>query len=59
MNVSAIFASLTLAGFCFAANASIPGNVAVYATEQSQGSISIGDKTALIKLHTLKHLRLP
>jgi hypothetical protein len=49
MKVSAIFAFLTLAGFCFAANASTPSNVAVYATEQSQGSISIGDKTAYTK----------
>ncbi|WP_191121359.1 DUF4354 family protein [Serratia marcescens] len=49
MKVSAIFTSLTLAGFCFAANATTPGNVAVYATEQSQGSMAIGDKTAYTK----------
>ncbi|MFP2423389.1 DUF4354 family protein [Pseudescherichia vulneris] len=49
MKVSAIIASLTLTGFCFAANASLPGNIAVYATEQSQGSISIADKTAYTK----------
>lgn len=49
MKVSAIFASLTLAGLCFAANACTPSNVAVYATEQSQVSISIGDKTAYTK----------
>ncbi len=30
-------------------NSSTPSNVAVYATEQSQGSISIGDKTAYTK----------
>ncbi len=49
MKVSSIIASLALAGFCFAANASTPGHVAVYATEQSQGSISIGDKTTYTK----------
>ncbi|WP_145577049.1 DUF4354 family protein [Yersinia mollaretii] len=49
MKVSAIITSLTLAGFCFAANASTPSNIAVYATEQSQGSISIGDKIAYTK----------
>jgi len=49
MKISAIFAYLTLAGFCFAVNASTPNNVAVYATEKSQGSISIGDKIAYTK----------
>lgn len=49
MKFSTIITSLTLAGVCFAANASTPSNVAVYATEQSQGSISIGDKTAYTK----------
>ncbi|MBB1585172.1 DUF4354 family protein [Serratia sp. OS31] len=49
MNISAIIASLALAVFCFAANASTPDNVAVYATEKYQGSISIGDKTAYTK----------
>ncbi|EMJ5884538.1 DUF4354 family protein [Enterobacter cloacae] len=49
MKISAIVALLTLTGFCFAANASTPSNVAVYATEKSQGSISIGDKTAYTK----------
>lgn len=49
MKVSAIFASLTLAGFCFAANASTPSNVAVYAIDKSKGSISIGYKTAYTK----------
>ncbi|MDR6367009.1 DUF4354 family protein [Enterobacter sp. SORGH_AS_0287] len=49
MKVSTVIVSLTLAGFCFAANASIPRNIAVYATEQSQGSISIADKTAYTK----------
>lgn len=49
MKVYAVILSLTLAGFCLAANASTLGNVAVYATEQSQGSVSIGDKTAYTK----------
>ena len=49
MNFFVLLASLSLAGFCFAANASNPNNIAVYATEQSQGSISIGDKTAYAK----------
>lgn len=49
MKISAIFAFLTLASFCFSANASALGNVAVYATEQSQGSVSIGDKIAYTK----------
>ncbi|WP_454279045.1 DUF4354 family protein [Serratia sp. 121840017-1] len=33
--------------FCCVANESTPSNVAVYATEKSQGSISIGDNTIL------------
>ncbi|HAI06603.1 MULTISPECIES: DUF4354 family protein [Pantoea] len=49
MKFSTIVASLTLAGMGFAANAVTPGNVAVYATEQSQGSVSIGDKTSYTK----------
>ncbi|MGU5952090.1 DUF4354 family protein [Klebsiella pneumoniae] len=49
MKFSAISASLTLSCFCFVANAATPGNVAVYATEHSQGSVSIGDKTAYTK----------
>lgn len=49
MKVSAIIATLTLAGFSFAANASTPDNVAVYASQQSQGSTSMGDKTAYTK----------
>ncbi|MGQ5837765.1 DUF4354 family protein [Serratia sp. IR-2025] len=49
MKVFVIIASLTLAGFCLAANASTLGDVAVYATEQSQGSISMGGKTAYTK----------
>ncbi|WP_191939684.1 DUF4354 family protein (plasmid) [Pantoea agglomerans] len=49
MKVSTIIASLTLAGFCFAANASTPGNVVVFANEKSQGSISVGDKIAYTK----------
>lgn len=49
MKFSAIIASLTLAFFCFASNASTSSNVAVYAIEKSQGSMSIGDKTAYTK----------
>ncbi|HEI8723198.1 DUF4354 family protein [Serratia marcescens] len=49
MKISTIITSLTLAGFCFAANASTLSNVAVYATEQSRGSVSIGDKTVYTK----------
>ncbi|CRY53893.1 MULTISPECIES: DUF4354 family protein [Yersinia] len=49
MKVFTIVASLAVAGFSVAANAVTPSNVAVYATEQSQGSISIGDKNAYTK----------
>lgn len=58
MKFPAVIASLTLAGFCFAANASAPGNVAVYATEQSQGSISIGDKSEYTKTFDISIARL-
>jgi hypothetical protein len=40
---------LVLAGSGFAANASTVGDIAVYATEKSQGSISIGTKDAYTK----------
>ncbi|MCW2484724.1 DUF4354 family protein [Candidatus Symbiopectobacterium sp. NZEC127] len=49
MKVSMIVASLTLAGFSFSANASTPDNMAVYATAQSNGSISVGNKMAYTK----------
>lgn len=49
MKASTIVASLALAGFCFAANATTTGDVAVFATEKSQGSMSIGGKNAYTK----------
>ena len=49
MKVFVIIASFTLASICFAANASTLSNIAVYATEQSRGSISIADKTEYTK----------
>lgn len=49
MKTSTIIVSLALTGFCFAANAANTDNVAVYATEQSQGSVSIGGKDAYTK----------
>jgi len=49
MKVSTFVASLVLAGFCFTVNAATPGNIAVYATEQSQGSMSVGGKDAYTK----------
>lgn len=58
MKVSAIFASLALTVFCFSANGSTPSNVAVYATEQSQGAISIGDKTAYTKTFEISLVKL-
>lgn len=49
MKTFTIITFLTLSGLCFTANASTPRNVAVYSTEQSQGSISIGNKTFYTK----------
>ncbi|WP_440864354.1 DUF4354 family protein [Symbiopectobacterium purcellii] len=49
MKVSMIVATMVLAGFSFAANASMPDNIAVYATAQSNGSISIGSKMVYTK----------
>ncbi|MBG6244979.1 hypothetical protein CS369_09755 [Candidatus Symbiopectobacterium sp. 'North America'] len=49
MKASMIVATLALAGFSFAANASMPDNIAVYATAQSNGSISVGNKLAYTK----------
>ncbi|WP_163333674.1 DUF4354 family protein [Enterobacter bugandensis] len=58
MKISALMASLTLAGFCFAANASTPGNVVVYATEQSQGSVSSGDTISYTKTFQVSIVKL-
>lgn len=44
MKISAIVVSFALTGCCFAANASAPDNIAVYSTEKSNGSVSIGEK---------------
>lgn len=49
MKISIIAAALVLASSGFAANASTVGDIAVYATEKSQGSISIGTKDAYTK----------
>ena len=49
MKTSTIIASLALAGFCFAANAADLDDVAVYATEKSKGSVSIGSKNVYTK----------
>jgi len=49
MKISTIAAFFALAGFCFAANAATPVNVAVYATEKSNGSMSVGGKNAYTK----------
>lgn len=49
MKAFTIILSSALAGFCFTASAANPDNVAVYATEQSQGSMSIGGKDAYTK----------
>ncbi|MGL9751931.1 MAG: DUF4354 family protein [Symbiopectobacterium sp.] len=49
MKVSMIVATLALAGFSFAANTSMPDNIAVYAAAQSNGSISVGNKLAYTK----------
>lgn len=49
MKVSMVVATLALAGFSFTANASTPDNVVVYATAQSNGSISVGNKLAYTK----------
>lgn len=42
-------ASVTMVGFCCAANAAVPDNAAVYSTEKSKGSMSIGGKDAYTK----------
>lgn len=42
-------ASVTMAFFCCAANAAVPDNVAVYSTEQSKGSVSIGGNDVYTK----------
>ena len=49
MKLYTIIASMGLIGFCFSASAATVDNVAVYATERSQGSISIGAKNAYTK----------
>ncbi|CDL87840.1 DUF4354 family protein [Xenorhabdus cabanillasii] len=49
MKVSTLVASVALAGFCFTAHASALDNVAVYSTEKSNGSISVGGKNAYTK----------
>ncbi|WP_047681670.1 MULTISPECIES: DUF4354 family protein [Xenorhabdus] len=49
MKVSTLVASVTLAGFCFVANASTLDNVVVYSTEKSNGSMSVGSKNAYTK----------
>lgn len=49
MKISIIATALVLAVSGFAANASTVGDIAVYATEKSQGSISIGTKDTYTK----------
>ncbi|EQC02341.1 hypothetical protein K931_20957 [Aeromonas salmonicida subsp. pectinolytica 34mel] len=49
MKIAIIATALVLAGSGFAANASTVGDIAVYATAKSQGSISIGTKEAYTK----------
>ncbi|MFT8210205.1 MAG: DUF4354 family protein [Symbiopectobacterium sp.] len=49
MKISAIVASFALVGFCFTANAATLNNIVVYATAQSNGSMSVGDKSAYTK----------
>lgn len=58
MKTSIIIAFISLAGFCFDVNAATLNNFAVYATEQSQGSISIGDKNAYTKTFEVTLARL-
>lgn len=48
-NVLMIVATVALAGFSFAANASTPENIVAYATAQSNGSISVRNKLAYTK----------
>lgn len=49
MKNSIVAAALVLAGSGFAANAATIGDIAVYATEKSHGSISIGTNNAYTK----------
>ncbi|HEN3636759.1 DUF4354 family protein [Yersinia enterocolitica] len=49
MKISTIAAFFALASFCSAVNAATPVNVAVYATEKSNGSMSVGGKNAYTK----------
>jgi hypothetical protein len=49
MKFSIVFASIALAGFCSAINAAVPNKIAVFSTEQSNGSISIGEKSSYTK----------
>lgn len=49
MKLFMMAASVFMVGICFTANASAPDNSAVYATEQSKGSVSIGGKDAYTK----------
>ncbi|MFW5389532.1 DUF4354 family protein [Yersinia sp. 2544 StPb PI] len=49
MKISIISAFCALASFSFAANAATPVNIAVYATEKSNGSMSVGGKNAYTK----------
>ncbi|HBC0988751.1 TPA: DUF4354 family protein [Morganella morganii] len=49
MKISSTIVFLMLIAFGFTTNATIPVNVAVYATAESQGSISEGDKSIYTK----------
>lgn len=58
MKISMIVATLALAGFSFAANASMPDNIVVYATVQSNGSMSVGNKLAYTKSFDVSVVKL-
>ncbi|EHM49118.1 DUF4354 family protein [Yokenella regensburgei] len=58
MKFSHIAASVILSGFCFSAYASPTDNIAVYSTEKSNGSISIGGQSVFTKTFEVELAKL-
>ncbi|WP_421226354.1 DUF4354 family protein [Aeromonas jandaei] len=58
MKTSIIIAFLALTGVCLAANAAPAANIAVYATEQAKGSISVGKNSVYTKSFEVTIIKL-
>ncbi|WP_440799979.1 DUF4354 family protein [Serratia marcescens] len=59
MKFSTLIASFSLVGFCFAANAAVSDNLAIYATEKENGSMYIAGKSAYTKTFDVTVAKLP